>query len=151
MAISSSVSKTMPTDVNRHPSCDNGLPPLYNLLLCSIFKLLYNNDETDYDSCLKKHFLVSFLISLLLKWRLLTEQQWSDISYPPQWILWPRPQWSPSTRLEQVPEKPDPKKRYTMYMFATTTEYFLMNCNRSNSGMKHRQRRVFRVFLIFLR
>ena len=60
-------------------------------------------------------------------------------------------QWSPSTRLELVPEKPDPKKRYTLYMFATTTEYFLMNCNRSNSGMKHRQRRVFRVFLIFLR
>ena len=93
-----------------------------------------------------KTFLVSFLISLLLKWRLLTEQQWSDISYPPQWILWPRPQWSPSTRLEQVPEKPDPKKRYTLYMFATTTEYFLMNCNRSNSGIKHRERRVFKVF-----
>ena len=43
------------------------------------------------------------------------------------------------------------KDIHCTYMFATTTEYFLMNCNRSNSGIKHRQRRVFRVFLIFLR
>ena len=36
-------------------------------------------------------------------------------------------QWSPSTRLEQVPEKPDPKKRYTLYVYVCDNNRIFSN------------------------